>query len=65
MSDTADLIVSPELELSIDEHGLLASPRPSVNREKLQEHLREVLRLLHVNLDDENVRDTPRRWAES
>jgi GTP cyclohydrolase I len=62
---TTDLVISAELELSIDEHGLLASPRPSVNREKLQEHLGEVLRLLHVDLEDENLRETPRRWAES
>ena len=26
---------------------------------------REVLRLLHVDLEDENLLDTPRRWAES
>jgi GTP cyclohydrolase IA len=49
----------------LDEHGLLAGPRPSIDREQLQHHLREVLRLLHVDLQDENLRDTPRRWAES
>ena len=61
----SDLVPSPDLELAIDEHGLLASPRPNVDRAQLQHHLGEVLRLLHVNLEDENVRDTPRRWAES
>ncbi|HEX7809106.1 MAG TPA: GTP cyclohydrolase I [Thermoanaerobaculia bacterium] len=49
----------------LHDHELLADPRPTVDREKLQHHLREALRLLHVNLDDENVQDTPRRWAES
>jgi len=67
MSNTpsADLILSPELEMALDEHGLLTSPRPSVDRQQLQDHLAEVLRLLHVDLENENVRDTPRRWAES
>src|SRR5207244_11938736 len=40
-------------------------PRPTVDREKLQHHLRAALELLHVDLENENVRDTPRRWAES
>jgi GTP cyclohydrolase I len=60
-----DLVLPNDVDLSIDEHGLLTSPRPSVDRSQLQEHLAAVLRLLHVDLDDENVRDTPRRWAES
>ncbi len=50
-------------ELELD--ALLAPARPTVDREKISEHLTEVLRLLHVDLEDENVRDTPRRWAES
>ncbi len=54
-----------ELEAIINDRGLLAGPRPSVDREKLQTHLQEVLRLLHVDLNDENLLDTPRRWAES
>ena len=54
-----------EIEALIDERGLLSSPRPTVDREQLQVHLREVLRLLHVDLEDENLADTPRRWAES
>jgi GTP cyclohydrolase I len=58
-------ITATELEALFNDRGLLESPRPTVDREKISEHLHEVLRLLHVDLDDENVRDTPRRWAES
>jgi GTP cyclohydrolase I len=58
-------ITATELEALFNDRGLLESPRPSVDRAKLAEHLGEVLRLLHVDVDDENVRDTPRRWAES
>lgn len=54
-----------EIETLLDERGLLGSPRPTVNREQLQHHLGEVLRLLHVDMEDENLADTPRRWAES
>ncbi|HEX9163314.1 MAG TPA: GTP cyclohydrolase I [Thermoanaerobaculia bacterium] len=60
-----ELVLTRETEALIEDHGLLANPRPTVDRDKLQEHLREALRLLHVDLDDENLRDTPRRWAES
>jgi GTP cyclohydrolase IA len=48
-----------------DPRALLLTPRPGVDLDELQEHLKKVLELLHVNLDDENVRDTPRRWAAS
>lgn len=48
-----------------ENRGLTLNPRPSVEMDKLQEHLTEVLRLLHVDLTDENVVDTPRRWAAS
>jgi GTP cyclohydrolase I len=65
MKDRTELTVATELEAIVDDRGLLTGPRPTVDREKLQQHLREVLRLLHVDLDDENVLDTPRRWAES
>ena len=58
-------MVLAEVEAIINDRGLLTGPRPTVDREKLQHHLREVLRLLHVDLEDENVLDTPRRWAES
>lgn len=54
-----------EYDAIVNDRGLLAGPRPSVDRSELEHHLREVLRLLHVDLDDENVLDTPRRWAES
>jgi GTP cyclohydrolase I len=62
---TADLVLPSEVDALINDRGLLTSPRPTVDREALQGHLREVLRLLHVDLEDENVLDTPRRWAES
>ena len=66
MKDPADLATAnTELDALVYDRGLLTSPRPSVDREKLQHHLREALRVLHVDLDDENVLDTPRRWAES
>ena len=58
-------LAQSDVEALTEERGLLAGPRPTVEREKLQQHLREVLRLLHVDLDDENLQDTPRRWAES
>jgi GTP cyclohydrolase I len=67
MKDSAstDLVLQPEDELLISERGLLVHPRPTVDRAKLEQHLREALRLLHVDLENENVRDTPGRWAES
>lgn len=52
-------------DLLLSDRPILANPRPSVDRDQLQTHLTEVLRLLHVDLENENVRDTPRRWAES
>ena len=61
----AELIAPAEIEAVINDRGVLAGPRPSVDREKLQYHLQEALRLLHVNLENENLLDTPRRWAES
>ena len=57
--------INGELDAIINDRGLLTGPRPSIDRAQLQQHLSEVLRLLHVNLDDENLLDTPRRWAES
>src|SRR5215213_5138871 len=54
-----------ELDAIINDRGLLTSPRPEIDRTQLQVHLREVLRLLHVDLQDENLLDTPRRWSES
>jgi GTP cyclohydrolase I len=58
-------ITSTELDALFNDRGLLVSPRPTVDQQKIALHLAEVLRLLHVDLDDENVRDTPRRWADS
>jgi GTP cyclohydrolase I len=60
-----DLVLQTEIDAIIDDRGLLTSPRPTVDRDALEEHLREVLRLLHVDLENENILDTPRRWAES
>src|SRR5207302_9181668 len=60
-----DLVIAPEIEAIVEDRSLLTSPRPNVDREQLQHHLREALTLLHVNMDDENIVDTPRRWAES
>ena len=58
---------TPRTDLAIieDTPDLVLHPRPTVDRAKLAEHLREALRLLHVDLEDENLRDTPRRWSES
>jgi GTP cyclohydrolase I len=64
-TETAELVLQTELDAIINDRGLLTSPRPTVDRERLKHHLGEVLRLLHVDLDDENLRDTPRRWSES
>ena len=57
--------INGELEAIINDRGLLTGPRPSIDRPQLQHHLQEVLRLLHVDLADENLLDTPRRWSES
>jgi GTP cyclohydrolase IA len=66
MKEPAEIAVVPnELDAIIHDHGLLTSPRPLIDRAKLQGLLREVLDLLHVDLQDENVLDTPRRWTES
>jgi GTP cyclohydrolase IA len=66
MKNRTEIVVAEnDVEALTEERGLLAGPRPTVDREKLQQHLREVLRLLHADLDDENLQDTPRRWAES
>ena len=54
-----------EKDALLDDRGLLIGPRPSVDLDEVENHLLEVLRLLHVDLENENVRDTPRRWAHS
>ncbi len=61
----AELATLNDIEILLNDRSLLAGPRPTVDRQQLERHLREVLRLLHVDLDSENLRDTPRRWAES
>ncbi|HEV2722176.1 MAG TPA: GTP cyclohydrolase I, partial [Thermoanaerobaculia bacterium] len=65
MKNAALTVPNHEFEQLLHEHGLLTSPRPTVDRAKLEHHLREALRLLHVDMENENLRDTPRRWAES
>ena len=65
MKATEELMMQNEIDAIVNDRGLLTSPRPTVDREKLKHHLAEVLRLLHVDLQDENLRDTPRRWSES
>src|SRR5213596_3631539 len=62
---STDIVLQAEVDAILSDRGLLISPRPTVDHDKLEHHLHEALRLLHVNLDDENLRDTPRRWAES
>ncbi len=64
-SPVTDLMLPAEAEAIFTDRGLLALPRPTVDRDRLEEHLREVLRLLHVDMENENLRDTPRRWADS
>ena len=54
-----------ELDAVINDRGLLVGPRPSVDFEKLKHHLGEALKILHVDMSDENLLDTPRRWADS
>ena len=60
-----DIVLRTETEALLEDHGLLTSPRPTVDRDKLEANLREALRLLNVDMQDENLLDTPRRWAES
>ncbi len=64
-ASTTDIVLQTEVEALLGDRGLIISPRPSVDRDKLEDHLREALRLLHVDLNNENLRDTPRRWADS
>src|SRR6266566_2922114 len=60
-----DVVLRTETEAILDDRGLLISPRPTVDRDKLEHNLREVLQILNVDMQDENLTDTPRRWAES
>src|SRR5437764_11376611 len=61
----ADLALRNGTDALLNDQGSMTIPRPTVDRAKLEVHLREALRLLHVDLQDENVLNTPRRWAES
>ncbi len=65
MKEPSELTLATEFDAILNDRGLLTGPRPDVDRAKLQHHLQEALRLLHVDLEDENLADTPRRWAES
>jgi GTP cyclohydrolase I len=62
---TTALIDQRAVEALLNDRGLLVGPRASVDSDKLQHHLGEALRLLGVDMDDENLVDTPRRWATS
>src|SRR5437660_1473491 len=64
-NSSTEIVLQAEVDAILSDRGLLISPRPTVDPDKLELHLRETLRLLHVDLDDESLRDTPRRWAES
>jgi GTP cyclohydrolase I len=64
-TSSTEIVLQAEVDAILSDRGLLTSPRPTVDADKLELHLRETLRLLHVDLDDESLRDTPRRWAES
>ncbi len=61
----AEVVTISDAEILLDDRGLLADPRPTVDRQKLEQHLRAALEVLNVDLNNENLRDTPRRWAES
>jgi GTP cyclohydrolase I len=61
----AEVVPLNEAAILLDDRGLLADPRPTVDRQKLEQHLRAALEVLNVDLASENLRDTPRRWAES
>ena len=65
MTEVSAEMAVRNLDILLNERSPITGPRPSVDQEKLQHHLREVLRLLHVDLENENVIDTPRRWAQS
>ena len=64
-NSSTEVVLQAEVDAVLSDRGLLISPRPTVDPGKLEFHLRETLKLLHVDLNDESLRDTPRRWAES
>jgi len=61
---TNQLVIRDE-DVLMEDREILTNPRPTVDRGQLQHHLREALRLLHVDMENENIVDTPRRWADS
>lgn len=61
----AEVVTLNDAAILLDDRGLLADPRPTVDRQKLEQHLRAALEVLNVDLNNENLLDTPRRWAES
>jgi GTP cyclohydrolase IA len=64
VTDSKELTAT-QMDAVLNDRGLLIGPRPSVDNARLEHHLREALKLLHVDLENENVLDTPRRWAAS
>src|SRR5579859_7148665 len=64
-TEAKEIVLATEADAILSDRGILVSPRPTVDRDRLEKHLREALKLLHVDMADENLRDTPRRWAES
>ncbi|HVT02039.1 MAG TPA: GTP cyclohydrolase I [Thermoanaerobaculia bacterium] len=65
MADESKELMDMRMDALLNDHGILVGPRPSVDAQKLEYHLREALQLLHVDLTDENVMETPKRWATS
>ncbi len=64
-ADDPSLARARQADALLHDRGLMLGPRPSVDVAALERHLEEVLRILHVDLEDENLRETPRRWASS
>ena len=64
MTDVADSSIQ-NLDILLSERGPANGPRPSVDMDQLENHLREALRSLHIDLESEHLVDTPRRWANS
>jgi GTP cyclohydrolase I len=63
--ESNEITVSREVDLLSNDQSVLVGPRPTVDRDELERHLRSVLGLLHVDLENENIAGTPRRWADS
>lgn len=50
----ADLILAPEVDAISNDREVLATPRPTIDRVVPEKHLRETLRLLHVDLENKS-----------